>query len=139
MSIVQFNPWRELGRLSANPGPTNADPGNSRGWIPVVDIWETPEAFRIDMEVPAVQAEDVNVSVDEGVLRVSGERKQVERAEDERNHRLERRYGSFSRTFKLPENADEENISARVDHGVLALSIAKKTVLEPRRIEVIAA
>ena len=139
MSIVQFNPWRELERLSANPGPTNADPGNSRGWIPVVDIWETPEAFRIDMEVPAVQAEDVNVSVDEGVLRVSGERKQVERAEDERTHRLERRYGSFSRTFKLPENADEENISARVDHGVLALSIAKKTVLEPRRIEVIAA
>ena len=138
MSIVQFNPWRELERLSVNTSPATG-PINGNGWTPVVDIWETPEAFRIDMEVPAVQADDVDVSVDEGVLRISGVRKQVERAEDEQNHRLERRYGSFSRTFKLPENADEEKISARVNNGVLALSISKKTVVEPRRIEVIAA
>ena len=138
MSIVQFNPWRDLERLSVNTSPLNG-PINSNGWTPVVDIWETAEAFRIDMEVPAVQADDVDVSVDEGVLRIGGVRKQVERAEDEQNHRLERRYGSFSRTFKLPENADEEKISARVNNGVLALSISKKTVVEPRRIEVIAA
>ena len=134
MSIVQFNPWRELERLSAYTSPTD-----SNGWTPLVDIWETPEAFRIDLEVPAVQADDVDVSIDDGVLRVSGIRKQVERAEDEKNHRLERRYGSFSRTFKMPENADEEKISARVNNGVLALSIGKKTIVEARRIEVIAA
>lgn len=132
MSIVQFNPWRELDRLSASPATSN-------GWTPAVDVWETPEAFRIDVEIPAVLTEDVDVSVEEGVLRIHGVRKQSERGEDDANHRLERRYGSFSRSFKLPENADEENISARVENGLLALSINKKSVLEPRRIEVIAA
>ncbi len=128
MSIVRFNPWWEIDR-SLNPG----------GWVPVADVWETPSAYRIDLELPAVAAEDVDVSVNEGVLEISGERRPRERGEDERSHRVERRYGRFSRRFRLPENADEDAIRARVANGVLEVTIDKRAEHRPRRIEVIAA
>ena len=127
MNIVRFNPWRELDRLEA------------QGWIPAVDVWETPSAFRIDMDIPAVNAEDVDVAIDEGVLTVSGERKRPERGADDRSHRYERRHGAFKRRFRLPDNVDEANVEAKVVNGVLQLSIGKRAELQPRRIEVVAA
>ena len=128
MSIVRFNPWWELDRNL-----------NSSGWIPAADVWETPAAYRIDLEIPAVAAGQVDVTVEEGILTISGERQRVERAEDEREHRVERRYGPFSRKFRLPKNADENAISARVRNGVLEVTIEKQSEHQPRRVEVIAA
>lgn len=127
MSIVRFNPWRELERVESNH------------FAPAVDIWETPEAFRLDMDIPAVDPSAVELSVEEGILVISGERQRAERDEQDTGHRFERHHGSFSRRFKLPKNIDEENIVARVAGGVLEVTIAKRTELEPRRIEVIAA
>ena len=127
MSIVRFNPFFEPDRR----GPAS--------WVPVADVWETPDAYRIDLDVPAVAAADVHVSVEDGVLLIKGERKRAERDEGDRNHRLERRYGQFSRRFRLPETADADGISARVTNGVLELTIAKAEEEKPRRVEVIAA
>ncbi len=128
MSIVRFNPYFAAERRTA------AD-----GWTPVADVWETADAYRIDLEIPSVTAEAVDVSVEDGVLIMNGERNRVERAEGERNHRLERRTGTFSRRFKLPEDADAEAISARVANGVLEVTVNKREEKKPRRIEVIAA
>ena len=127
MNIVRFNPWRELDRMEA------------RGWIPAVDVWETPSAFRIDMDIPSVKAEDVDVAIDEGILTVSGERKRAERSEDDHAHRYERHHGVFKRRFRLPDNVDEGNVEAKVVNGVLQLSIGKRAEMQPRRIEVVAA
>ena len=128
MSIVRFNPYFAADRRVA-----------PEGWTPVADVWETADAYRIDLEIPSVPAEAVEVAVEEGVLIMSGERSRAERAEGERNHRLERRAGKFSRRFKLPEDADAEAISARVANGVLEVTVNKREERKPRRIEVIAA
>ena len=114
-------------------------PGSPAGWTPAADVWETESAYRIDLEIPSVPAEAVEVSLDDGVLVMSGERSRAERAEGERNHRLERRAGKFSRRFKLPEDADAQAISARVVNGVLEVTVGKREESKPRRIEVIAA
>jgi HSP20 family protein len=127
MNIVRFNPWRELDRVESNR------------FTPAVDVWETPDAFRIDMDIPAVDPSAVDVSVEEGVLVISGERSRPERGTEDTGHRFERRHGSFNRRFKLPDNVDEQNIVARVVSGVLEVTIAKRAELAPRRIEVGAA
>ena len=129
MSIVRFNPWREFD-LAAETAST---------WVPAVDVWETPESFRIDVDVPAVAPEAVDVALERGVLSISGERQRPSREEGDSNHRLERRTGKFRRRFKLPESADADNVSARVVGGVLQITIAKHAVNQPRRIEVVAA
>ncbi len=134
MSIVHWNPWRELDGLFARPAemPARAE------WLPPVDITETENAYRIDMEIAAVAAEDVSVSVKDGVLTVSGERKSGRDAgEGEgRRHRVERHWGKFSRSFRLPENADQDGIEARARDGVLYLTVAKKEKAQPRKIAV---
>jgi len=106
-------------------------------WLPLVDIRETSENYQIDVEVPAVASEDLSVSVDDGVLTVSGERKaQDEEQQDGRLHRVERRYGKFERRFQLPQDADADAITAQARDGVLYLSIAKQATATPRNIEV---
>ena len=136
MSIVHWNPWREFDdlftRIAAPPGEALA----RSEWLPAVDITETDKAFRIDVEIPAVPPEDVEVSVKDGVLTVAGERRSESESGDGKRHRVERRWGKFSRSFRLPENVDENGIEARVKDGVLYLTVAKKAKDQPRRIEV---
>ena len=128
MSIVRFNPYFAADRRSV-----------PAGWTPVADVWESADAYRIDLEIPSVPAEAVDVSVEEGLLILSGERSRPERTEGERNHRLERRTGEFRRCFKLPEDADTQDISARVANGLLEVTISKREENKPRRVEVVAA
>ncbi len=128
MSIIRFNPYIADGRRSA-----------PESWTPVADVWETPEAYRIDLEVPSVAADDVDVCIEEGVLIISGERSRPARAEGERNHRLERRAGQFARRFRLPEDVDAQAISARVANGLLEVTVGKREEKKPQRIEVVAA
>ena len=128
MSIVRFNPYFPAGRT-----------GRAAGWTPAADVWETPDAYRIDLDIPSVAAEAVEVTVEENVLVMSGERARPERSEGERGHRLERHYGRFSRRFRLPEDADADSVEARVVNGVLEVRIPKAEAHKPRRIEVVAA
>lgn len=139
MSIVQWNPWREFDdlftRVSGAPGEALA----RSEWLPPVDITETAAEYRIDVEIPAVAAGDVDVSVKDGVLTVSGERRTEQASDDDKRHRVERRWGKFSRSFRLPENAKTDAIDARARDGVLYLVIPKQEKAQPRRIEVNAA
>src|SRR6185295_736230 len=118
MSITRWDPFRELEEMSerlnrvfgrsalatARAGGEAKEGFLSFDWAPSVDIAETPEAFEIKAELPDVKKEDVKVFVEDGQLRISGERKQDKEEKGKKFHRIERSYGSFMRSFALPEN-----------------------------------
>jgi len=137
MNVVRWSPFREFENLfQALERP--AAPVRRADWLPLVDIRETDEHYQIDIEIPAVASEDLSVSVVDGVLTVSGERKSVEaKAEHEgRVHRTERRYGKFVRSFQLPEDADTDAVDANSRDGVLYLKIAKRAATDAKTIDV---
>jgi HSP20 family protein len=105
-------------------------------WAPRVDIAETDKAFEIKVEIPEVNKEDVKVTVHNGVLTVQGERKLEKEEKGKKFHRVERYYGSFTRSFTLPDNVDETKISASFKNGVLNLQIQKIKEAKPKSIEV---
>ena len=134
MSVVRFNPWRDMDDLfGSHPRPS------ASAWVPAVDVWESADDFRIELDIPAVILEDVEISLTEGILEISGERKDSESDEKVKSHRLERRHGAFTRRFRLPEVADEEDVRAQIRDGVLQIVIAKRLNSQPRRIEIAAA
>jgi len=105
-------------------------------WAPRVDIAETDKAFEIKAEIPEVNKGDVKVTVHNGVLTIQGERKQEKEEKGKKFHRVERYYGSFTRSFTLPDNVDETKISALFKDGVLNLQIQKTEEAKPKSIEV---
>jgi HSP20 family protein len=109
-------------------------------WMPPVDIRESEGELTISLEIPGVSPENIQLTTDNGVLTVSGE-KVEERKEDQqrRYHLVERSYGSFSRSFRMPKNLDDSKIEATFEHGVLTVHIPKAAIPQPRKIEVRAA
>ena len=110
----------------ALPGPKGDATGLSlRDWTPAVDISETDEEYLITFELPDVSRDDIKVSIEDGILTVTGERKVEKEDKKKKFHRVERFYGSFSRSFNLPEDVDTEGIHAGYADGVLNLSLKK--------------
>ena len=135
MNVVRWSPFREFDNIFQALERPSA-PVRRADWLPLVDIRESDEGYQIDVEVPAVAAEDLSVSVNEGVLTVSGERKVVAEEEHGKVHRVERRFGRFVRNFQLPDDANEEAIEASSKDGVLYLKIAKREPSVGRTIDV---
>jgi HSP20 family protein len=106
-------------------------------WSPAVDIKETEGEITLDLELPGIKPEDVELTAENGVLTVRGEKKS-ERKEGEENryHVVERTYGSFLRTFQLPQGIDEDQINAGFEHGVLSIRIPKAALPQPKRIQI---
>ena len=131
MPLVRWDPLREFEemneRLSRAYGRQvlgRAAEGGKEAltvpdWAPAVDIAETAEEFLIMAELPEVGKEDVKVTVENGVLRIEGERRQEKEEKTKKFHRIERAYGSFVRTFTVPDNIDEAKVSADFKDGVL--------------------
>ncbi len=132
--LVRWDPFEEMNRLHDH---FLGGRGLSKQAFQVaVDIREEDDAFYVDAEVPGMAAEDVKVDVENKVLTLSGERK-VEKEETEGTYRrVERQYGSFTRSFSLPETVDADNISADLKDGVLELRLPKKEAPTPRKIAV---
>lgn len=108
------------------------------GWLPPTDIVETPEALTLTAELPGLDRKDVDISVDDGVLTIRGEKADERTTEDKKYHVVERSYGSFQRTFTLPRTVDAEKINAEFGKGVLTV-VMPKTVeakAKGRKIEV---
>lgn len=106
------------------------------GWIPPVDIEETGDRLVVRAELPGMKAEDIDVRVENGTLTIRGERR-FENERSERNfHRVERSYGSFSRSFTLPTTISTEDVEARYENGVLELAMRKREEARPRRIPI---
>ncbi len=105
-------------------------------WAPRVDITEQPQQFVIHADIPGVDAKDIEIHMDKGVLSIRGERKQELREEDSKHTRVERQHGVFYRRFALPDSADADGITAAGKNGVLEIVIPKRPESTPRRISV---
>lgn len=147
MSIVQWDPFRELedmsdrlnrmfGRSMLRRESSGKDALTAFDWAPSVDIAETNEEYQITAELPEVKKEDLKVSVHDGVLQISGERKQEKEEKGKKWHRVERSYGSFMRSFTLPDNTDPQKVAADFKDGVLKVRLPKSAQAKPKAVEV---
>ena len=144
--VSEWNPFRELdemnNRLSRVFGGTTPRTGNGReeitvaAWAPLVDITEADKEYIIKAEQPEVKENDEKVRVEDGVLYISGERNLEKEEKGKRYHRIERAYGSFTRTFSLPEDADAQQVNAEFKDGLLSVHVAKDKNARPKSIEV---
>jgi HSP20 family protein len=146
MNLVRFEPWsisdlmqRDFDRLASRRFARGDIATPASEWAPAVDIVEEKDRFLLLADVPGVPAEDIEVSMEEGVLSVSGERRSETHDETLGVSRFERTSGRFSRRFSLPETADAEGIAAKCANGILEVSIPKLPDVQPRRITVEAA
>lgn len=107
-------------------------------WQPAVDIHETSKELQLELELPGIREEDVQVEVDNGVLSIRGQKsaERKEEGEEGRYHLVERSYGTFFRSFQLPQGVDDQQINAAFDKGVLRISIPKAALPQPRRIQI---
>lgn len=125
----------EMNRLF-EPGSLSDLTGASDIWTPAVDIKEEENRFVIHADVPGIRPENIEVTLERGVLTVSGKREAENRDEQDGYRRLERYRGEFARRFALPDTADEDRVDAKIKDGVLELVINKKESSKPRRIAV---
>lgn len=105
-------------------------------WSPSVDIVEMNSEFQIRAEVPGVEKQDINVSVHDGVLLIAGHRQQEKEEQGHRYHRTERLYGSFARSFRLPDSIDEQKLTAEFRNGVLTIHLPKSERATPKSIDI---
>lgn len=146
MNLVRWDPLRELEEMSERLNRMFARPTSTRqngrealtvaDWIPQVDISEADQEYVITAELPGVKKEDVKITLEDGVLTLRGERKQEKEEKGIRYHRVERAYGSFVRSFTLPDVIDEANVAAEFKDGVLTIRLAKSEKAKPKSIEV---
>jgi HSP20 family protein len=104
-------------------------------WAPPVDVAEEKEAILVRVEVPGMNEKDLKITFEDGLLTVSGER-QFERKDDRNYHRIERTYGSFTRTFSLPRTVEQDSITASYRDGILEIAIPKKEEAKPKQIQI---
>src|SRR3954454_11540821 len=145
MAIVRWEPLRELTTLqnemnrlfgSVMDAPPQGNGGTLRRWMPAMDLVETGDHFVLRADLPGMSEKDVNIEVEERVLTVSGERKAEQSENKDGYHRVERAFGSFSRSLTLPEGVDAEAVSASFDKGVLEVRIPKPEERKPRKISI---
>lgn len=146
MRLTRFEPWslvdmlhRDLDRIAQSRFGDEAGENPIANWAPAVDIFEQDDRFVLHADVPGVDPENIDVSMDAGVLTVSGERQTENVSDDSGFHRVERASGRFFRRFNLPDTADAKNITAKSSNGILKVSIPKLPEVQARRITVEAA
>jgi len=105
-------------------------------WLPVVDITEDTKEYTVKAELPGLAKENVKVTVENGVLVIAGERKEEKEEKDKKHHRIERSYGSFRRSFALPEDSSGEKVTADFKDGVLKIHLPKDQTAKPKSVEV---
>ena len=146
-TLTRWDPFKELdelqNRLSTLFGraPVRKDGGREEAmtlaeWAPLVDIIEEEKEYRIKAELPEVNKSDVKVTVQDDVLTIAGERTFEKEETGRKYHRVERAYGSFARSFTLPEDADAAKVSADFKEGVLIVHLPKSEKARPKSIEV---
>ena len=143
MNLARFEPWsvidllqRDLSRLTGNRSAYGSGEDSVADWVPAVDIIEEATQFVLRADLPGVDPDNIDVSMDAGVLTVSGTREAPESAESAAYQRIERVNGRFLRRFSLPDTADAEGIATRSNNGILEVTIPKQPEVKARRITV---
>jgi HSP20 family protein len=143
MNMLKYDPFRELRGLHDEMNRLfSGAQGDNRGefargaWSPSVDIFEDQERLIVEAELPGMNREDFEVSVENNVLTLKGERKFEKKTEGDNYHRVERSYGAFTRQFTLPQTITAEGATADFDNGVLRVSLPKREETKARKIEI---
>jgi len=146
MNLVKWDPFKELedvsnrlNRLfSRSPAGTesNQEMLAMADWTPSVDISETDSAYLIKGEIPGVKKEDVKVTIEDGMITMRGERKQEKEEKSKKFHRIERSYGSFMRSFRMPDDVDESGVKAEFKDGMINVLLPKSAKAKSKSIEV---
>jgi len=144
MAITRWDPFRELYALQNRMNRLfedqysggREDALTTSAFAPAVDIYEDEHSVQLKLEVPGVEEKDLDVKVENNTLTVSGERKFEKEEKEENFHRIERRYGSFSRSFTLPNTLNTEDVQATYENGVLKIKLAKRAEAKPKQIKV---
>jgi HSP20 family protein len=140
--LTRWDPFREIHTLQNRLNRLFEEQYGSQeaittsAFVPPVDIYEDQHGIQLKLEVPGIDQKDLDIKVENNVLTVSGERKFESEQKEENFHRIERRYGSFTRSFTLPNTADTDNISAEYNNGVLNIHLAKREEAKPKQIKV---
>ncbi|TAJ07986.1 MAG: Hsp20/alpha crystallin family protein [Nitrospirae bacterium] len=146
-AITRWDPFKELedmqsrlntmfGRAPVRKNGDKEEAMTVAEWAPLVDITEDDKEYLIKAELPEVKKEDIKLTVDEDVLTITGERKYEKEEKGKKYHRVERAYGSFMRSFTLPEDADASKVSADCKDGLLKVHLPKSEKAKPKSIEV---
>lgn len=142
MSVVRYEPWglhrdlwQEVNKLFDRVA-SNDTSGATADWVPPVDIEEYADRFALHIDVPGVDPETIEVTLEKGVLTIAGTRAEAEKPEGVERRRVERASGRFHRRFTLPDTADAEGVTANGRNGVLEIGIPKRAASQPRRIAV---
>ena len=145
MTITRYDPFRDLRNLqeevnrlfTGNVGRTFDDEGIARGaWSPSVDIYENKDQIVLEAELPGMNREDFDLTVENSVITLRGERRFEKKEDTDNYHRVERAYGSFTRSFTLPNTVSGEGASADYRNGVLRVTLPKREETKARRIEI---
>ena len=144
MNLVTYDPFRDLrtlqdevNKLFSSNFAHGGDRELARGaWSPTVDIYENKDQIVLEAELPGMKPEDVNISIENNVLTLQGERKFEKKDDRDNFHRVERSYGSFTRSFNLPPTVSSDAADAVFENGVLRLTLTKREEAKPRRIEI---
>jgi HSP20 family protein len=142
--LTRWDPFREfttlqdrMNRLFQDSFGQGRDEAlSTSSFAPAVDVYEDEHKITLKIEVPGIDEKDIDIRVENNVLTVTGERKFEKEEKEENYRRVERHYGSFTRSFTLPNTVDSENISADYDRGVLKVQLAKKAEAKPKQIKV---
>jgi len=144
MNVIRWDPYRDLSSfadrfnraLGTVAGRERDEELNLGTWIPPVDISEDKDRITLTAELPGFTEDQVEVQMEGGVLTIRGERKFEDEQEGRNFHRLERSYGTFVRSFTLPNNVDRENIHASFKNGLLEIDLPKREEARPRQIKI---
>ena len=145
MAITQYDPWNRLNQLTRemervfDRRAVDADESTQSAtadWVPAVDIKEEENRFLVVADIPGVDPSEIEITMDNGLLTIRGERSSENTEEREGFKRVERSRGTFYRRFALPDTADVENVTAKGKHGVLEVVIPKQERAQPRRVTV---
>jgi HSP20 family protein len=148
MAITRWDPFRDFATLQnqmnrlfqdyqpTRTGQTGEDFLTSGSFVPPVDIYEDEHNITLKLEVPGIEEKDIDIRVENNVLTVRGERRLEKEEKEENFHRVERRYGSFTRSFTLPNTVSTDDVQADYDNGVLKIKLNKRAEAKPKQIKV---
>ena len=140
-TLVRWEPFREIAALQNEMsrfmnGLVEGNGRNTQSWIPTADVWETDGEVVYAFDLPGIPEEKISVELDEGALTISAERTREQQLEDGRFYRVERRFGTFTRTIGLPQGVNDEHVSANYANGILEVHVRKPEQPKPKKIEI---
>ena len=140
-TLVRWEPFREIASLQNDMsrfmnGLLEGNGRTNQGWVPALDVWETQDEIVYALDLPGISEDKISVELDEGALTVTAERERNQEQSEERFYRFERRYGSFSRTFTVPQGVSDSDVTADYQNGVLEVHIKKPEQPKPKQIQV---